>query len=123
MEHHHAVGERRRLLEVVRHEHDRDLQALAHLRELALQAAARHLVHRRERLVEQQHLRVARERPRERDALLLAAGELARQRDLEPAEVDELEQLARRRGASRAASVGGSAAWTLPVAVRCGNSA
>ena len=100
-----------------------DLQALAHLRELALQAAARDLVHRRERLVEQQHLRVARKRPRQRDTLLLPAGELARQPVLEPREAHELEQLGGPTTRSSRGSVGGSAAWTLPVAVRCGKSA
>ena len=48
----------------------------AQLGELAVELLPRHAVDRGERLVEQQHLRVARERARHRDALLLAAGEL-----------------------------------------------
>ena len=91
--------------------------------QLALQAAPRHLVDCRERLVEQQHLRVARERPGERDALLLAAGELARRARLEPAEVDD--SSSSRAAAARAARASDTRqrGFTFPLAVRCGNSA
>ena len=77
---HHAdpVAERQRLLLVVGHEQrrraDRDLDAADLLAELAADLR----VERRERLVEQQHLGLDRERPRQRDALLLAAGQLVR---------------------------------------------
>jgi hypothetical protein len=54
---------------------------LAHLR-----------IERAERLVEQQHLRLHGQRPRERDALALAAGQLMRITIGEPVELHELEQ-------------------------------
>ena len=50
-------------------------------------------VERAERLVEQQHRRIDRERPREAHPLALAAGELRRVALREPVELDELEQL------------------------------
>ena len=50
-------------------------------------------VERAERLVEQQHLGLDRERARERDALALAAGELVRIAVGEPVELHEREQL------------------------------
>ena len=46
--------------------------------ELAVQLVVGGLVHRRKRFVEQQHLGLARQGTGERDALLLAAGKLAR---------------------------------------------
>ena len=46
--------------------------------ELVVQQVARHRVERAERLVHQQHVGVLRQRPRERDALAHAAGELVR---------------------------------------------
>ena len=49
-------------------------------------------VERRERLVEEQHARVARERTGERDALPLAAGELGRLRGGEVPDPEPLEQ-------------------------------
>ena len=50
-------------------------------------------VERAERLVEQQHARLDRERAGERHALALAARELRRVALVEAAEADELEQL------------------------------
>ena len=61
--------------------------------QLDLHLLAQLQVERAERLVEQQHGRAVDERARERDALLLAAGELARPRLLAPAQLDELERL------------------------------
>ena len=71
------VGERRGVDEVVRDEDRRQAELAQELAQLGPDAAARVRVERGHRLVEQQDLRVARERARERDALALAAGELA----------------------------------------------
>ena len=57
--------------------------------QLELHLLAQLQVERAERLVEQQHLRPVDERPRERDPLLLAAGELARLARAEALETDE----------------------------------
>ena len=64
-------------------------------RQFALEPLPRHPVHRREGFVEQQHLRVARQRPRHRHALLLAAGQLRRHPRFQSGEVNAGEQLAR----------------------------
>ena len=72
----HAVGQIHRLFQVVRDQHRRGLG----LHEDALQLLAheqRHLVvERRERLVEEQDLRLDHQRPHDRDKLLLPAGHL-----------------------------------------------
>ncbi len=52
-------------------------------------------IERRGRLVEQQHARIGRERARDRDALLLAAGQMPRQGVGALAEADAFEQFAR----------------------------
>ena len=76
--HHDAVGHRERLLLVVGDEDGGDAQALLQAADLAAQAHAHARVERGERLVEQQQPGRGGERARDRDALLLAAGELAR---------------------------------------------
>ena len=99
VEHRDAVGDGVRLFLVVGDE-DRGDTELA----LQLRAAPAHLdaqlgVEIRQRLVEQQHFGLDHERARERDALLLAAGELRRPAVGERAEADQLERrgdLARR---------------------------
>ena len=90
------LRERRRVLEVVRDEQDRDVEPGEQVVELGADRRLRVRVERRERLVEQQHLRVARERARERDALPLAAGELARPRVREVRDAKALEVVVRR---------------------------
>ena len=69
---------------------------------------ARHLLAQRgiqvgQRLVEQQHARLDRQRARQRDALLLAAGQLARQARGERLELGQAQHLghARLRGGRR----------------------
>ena len=57
------------------------------------QLGAHPRVERAERLVEQQHLGLDRERPGERHALALAAGELRRIAVDQPLELDQREQL------------------------------
>ena len=77
--HHDAVGDRQRLLLVVRHVHRGERQALLQLADLLAHMAAQLGIEIGQRLVEQQHLRLQHDRPRHRDALLLAAGQFARQ--------------------------------------------
>ena len=91
--HDDAVGHRQRFFLIVR-DHDR-----GHA-ELALQAAdflpqmhAHDRVERRQRLVEQQQPGFRRQRPRQRDALLLTAGELGRELPFAARQADELQQL------------------------------
>ena len=72
----HRVGEQDRLVDVVRDERDRAAMALPELGQEALRAGPRERVERAERLVHEQHLRVVRERARDRHALLHAAREL-----------------------------------------------
>ena len=78
--HHDAVGDRQRLFLVVRHEDRGDAEVLLDLADLLAQRHAHLGVERGKRLVEQQHLRLRRERAGERHALLLAAGELVGKR-------------------------------------------
>ena len=89
-----AVGDRERLLLVVRDVERRDPELELDAADLLAQLDAHLRVERRERLVEQQHPRLDRERARERDALLHAARELVRIAVAGVAEADELEQLA-----------------------------
>ena len=78
---HHAdsVGERERFLLVVRDQHGRDLQLALNLADRAPQLFADLRVERAERLVEQQHLGLVRQRARDSDTLLLSTRELRRQ--------------------------------------------
>ena len=69
--------------------------ALPQLEQLVVEALARQGIERAERLVEQQDLRVADERARDRHALAHAARQLVRIRLGEVGDADELEQLAR----------------------------
>src|SRR5207253_6766463 len=69
--------------------------------ELDLHLLAQVLVQRSERLVQQEDVRVEDEATRERDALLLAAGELARMLVGEPAQPDKVEDFAHALGPLR----------------------
>ena len=82
-------AERDRFFDVVRDEQHRPGVALPDAPHLVLEDAPRLGVQRAERLVHEQHLRFARERLRERDALLHAAGQLTRIAVLEPFQMDE----------------------------------
>ena len=75
---HDAVGDLERLFLVVGDEHAGDVNLVVQPAQPLAQLLAHLGVERAERLVEQQHLRLGRERPRQRDALPLAAGELRR---------------------------------------------
>ena len=95
----HAVSEVERLLHVVRDQHDRARLLAQRLREPLLERAARDLVERRERLVEQQQRPPGQERARQRHALSHPAGQLVRPRPFEAAEAEALEQRPRLRHA------------------------
>ena len=86
-----AVTEAQRLDEVVGDEDHRRGDLGAQADDLLLHVAPDHRVERRERLVEQQHRRAGRQRPRQADALLHAAGELVRPGRPEAGQADELE--------------------------------
>ena len=76
--HHHAVSERHCLDLVVRHIDRSGGDALAELLELDAHVRPELGVEIRQRLVEQEDLRMAHETTAEGDALLLAAGQFAR---------------------------------------------
>ena len=75
-QHRHAVGHHERLLLVVGDDDEGDADLVLQALQLHLHGAAQLLVERAERLVEQQQTRPLDQRARQRDALLLAAGEL-----------------------------------------------
>ena len=94
---HDAVGEIDRLVDVVG-DHEHGLAGLqADAAHLVLQGAAGERVERRERLVHQHDLRLDRERARDADALLHAAGELGRALVLGAGEADEVDEFLRLR--------------------------
>ena len=92
--HRNRLGDLHRLLLVVRDDHGRRMRLVVQAPQPRAQLLAHLGVERAERLVEEQHLRVDRERPGKAHALPLAAGELRRVAVRERLELDELEQLA-----------------------------
>jgi hypothetical protein len=90
--HRDAVADGHRLFLVVGHEDRRDAQALVQALQLAAHLHAQLRVEVREGLVEEQHLGFDGERSRQRDALLLASGELARTPLLVARQSHELER-------------------------------
>ena len=80
-------------LMAVRHQQGRLAQRVGHLRDLDVQVFALELVQRRERLVHQHHAGIERQRPRQRDPLLHAAGELPRVHRRHVRQAHELEKL------------------------------
>ena len=74
IEHDQLLGERVRLGEVVRHQHGGNGHAGLQFEELLGERGARRRVEGGERLVEQEELRVRRQRTSKRDALALSAG-------------------------------------------------
>ena len=93
---HHGdlVGDRHRLRLVVGDVEGRRAARLLHVADQPAHVVAQAGIEIGERLVEQQQPRLDDERARQRHALLLAAGELARQAMLEPAKLDLIENLA-----------------------------
>ena len=98
-----AVGQADRLVEVVGDEDDGLVQQRLQAQELVLHLAADQRIERRERLVEEPEFRLDGERAGDADALLLAAGQLARVVVLAALQADQLDDLARPR--SRVAAV------------------
>ena len=90
---HHAVGHFERFFLVVRDEDAGDVQLVVQAPQPAAQLLAHLGVERAERLVQQQHLGLDRQRARQRDALPLSAGELMRIAVGEPVELHQLQQL------------------------------
>ena len=85
------AGHAHRLFLVVRHHQEGDADALLDAHQLEARLLAQLAVERGQRLVEQQQLRLLDERAGQRDALPLAARELARPARGEAAELDEIE--------------------------------
>ena len=118
-EHADAIGERRGVLEVVGDEERRHPQLSQELVQLRAHGAARVRVERRQRLVEEEDVRLARERASKCDALALAAGELGHARARELDDSQPLEQLrhccvgrVRRTRRSRRTSRWGNSAYS-----------
>ena len=101
VEHEDPVGEHDRLVDVVGDEQDRRAVARAQVAQQGVHPDAGERVERAERLVEQQQLGVADQRPGQRDALLLAAGQLARPGRSRPARPTSASAARPRRRASR----------------------
>ncbi len=76
--HDDPIGHRQRLFLIVRDHDRRDAEALVQAADLAAQVRAHARIERGERLVEQQQAGRERQRARDGNALLLAAGELRR---------------------------------------------
>src|SRR5918994_2305814 len=91
--HDHAICEQDRLRDVVRDEHRCRGHALVHAQQLEVEPLTRELVDGGERLVEEEHVDADHQEPGERDALLHAAGQVARVGVLEAAQPDQVEQL------------------------------
>jgi hypothetical protein len=91
-EHADAIGERRRVFEVVRDEQRRKREVAEDRAKLGPHLGTRMRIERGHRLVEQQYVGLTRERSRKRDSLALAAGELAGPRVREVVDVQSLEQ-------------------------------
>ena len=102
--HDDAVGHRHRLDLVVRDVDRRRLQALVQRLDLGAHRDAQLGVEVRQRLVEQEDLRVAHDGASHRDALALSAGELARKALQVRVEIEDLRGVARRAPAITVAS-------------------
>src|ERR1700694_337697 len=87
------VGYRERLILIVGDENGRDVQPALEIAELDLHLVPQRLVERREGLIEKQHRRFQDQSAGNRDALLLAAGQLGRQSPAQPAQLDHFQRL------------------------------
>src|SRR5688572_16326559 len=103
-----AIGHAEGFFLIVRNEHRRDADGTLDLANRAPQLFADLRVERAERLVEQQHARLVRERARQCDALLLPTRQLARQALVVAFERDEPQQLGAAAAAVAAAHAAGS---------------
>ena len=93
--HDQLLGDVHRLLLVVGDEDRRHVHLVVEAAQPGAQVLADLGVERAEGLVEQQHLRLDRQRPGQRHALALAAGELRGVAVGEPVELDQVQQLVR----------------------------
>ena len=118
-----AVRQRVRLVDVVRHEERREPEPPPQRQQLAPQRRPQRRVERGERLIEQQQPRLRGERARQRDALLLAAGDRARAPVLRAFEAEQRDQLVRRAARVAARGRPSSANSMFCRTVRCGKSA
>jgi hypothetical protein len=89
--HDDPAGEEQRLVDVVGHHEDGPALRLPERQQLLLEVHAGERVEQRERLVEEQQLRLERERAGDADPLLHAGGELARREPAEPGQPDRRE--------------------------------
>jgi hypothetical protein len=92
VEHRDPVAHRQRLFLVVRDVDERDAHLALDPEEFELHFLAELEIECAERLVEQQHLGFVDDRPGERDALALTAGELGRLAAAEPGQADHLQR-------------------------------
>lgn len=124
LQHSHPATQVEGLLLLVGDEDGGDPDPPDRFLELPAGALAQGRVEVREGLVEQQHPRLGRQRPRQGHALLLAAGELGDTTALEACEVDQLQHLAHPAEHRRGSEVAGPEAEgdVLPTS-RCGNNA
>src|SRR5689334_21461573 len=76
--HNHAIGKENRFADVVSHEDHGFAQLVPYPEQLEVHELARHLVERRKRLIHEQHRRIVKQHPANRDALLHTAGKLER---------------------------------------------
>ena len=93
--HDDAVRHRHRFRLVMGDVDDREVQALLQLADLLAHLPAQARVEVRQRLVEQQHRGLQHQRPRDGDALLLAAGELGGEPGVEAGQADRRQRGAR----------------------------
>jgi len=97
-DHDHLVGEQRGLLRIVGDEHGGDARVPLQRSQLSAQLLAHRAVERRERLVKQQQLGIAREGSRQRHTLALATGQLVGQALAQLRQTEPLEPGGRARG-------------------------
>lgn len=123
---HHAdaVGDRHRLLLVVRDEHRRDARLALQIADLLAHLGSQLRVERRERFVEQQHVGLDGHRPGERHALLLTSRQGARRPVGHRIELHPARRLATRRALRSASHERTRSPNSMFFATdRCGNSA
>ena len=104
MQQHDLAGEAARLAEIVGRQHDLDA-ARDHRTDHVLDRLGGGGIEARGRLVEEQHLRIARERAGEREALLLAAGQPPRRPLAQSCEADQRRAVRRCAGRHSARAV------------------
>ena len=125
VDHGDLVGDLHRLVLVVGDEDRRHVDDVVQLAQPLAQLRANASVEGAERLVEQEHLRLGRERAGEAHALPLAARELSRIAVAEALQLDEVQELvdARRRSRPSAACAPSSPKATFSRTVMCLNAA